>query len=198
MDYNWEEIFKEKSNKDLYNIYIGNSMLPKETISFAKKELEDRHFDFDNMEANKTAWKLSKLIDEDDMFETEVSMRKLTKISLKSYLLITFGIVLLFLLLFPDSTTKGLPMSILIMTIIILINNYIYKLRQAGVDKRRNEILELTEKLEKAGQLKNESPIFKDIIHEREKNMESNKTLLWVIGGLILLLTILKIIKNYT
>lgn len=198
MDYNWEEIFKEKSNKDLYNIYIGNSMLPKETISFAKKELEDRHFDFDNMEANKTAWKLSKLIDEDDTYEAGISMRKQIKIPLKLYLLIALGVVLLFLFLFPSSTTTGLPIAIIIITGIVLVNNYLYKREQKSVANRRNEILELTEKLEKAGQLKNESPLYKDMVHERKKNNESNATILWVMTGITLLIVILKIIKNYT
>jgi len=46
MDYNWTEIFKEKSTKELYEIYCGQSFLPLSAVLFAKKELEARNFDF--------------------------------------------------------------------------------------------------------------------------------------------------------
>jgi hypothetical protein len=46
MDYNWPEILKKKSTFELYGIYCGKSGLPSYIISFAKKELEERNFDF--------------------------------------------------------------------------------------------------------------------------------------------------------
>lgn len=46
MDYNWIEIFKEKSTEELYEIYCGKSFLPDSSIPFAKTELENRNFDF--------------------------------------------------------------------------------------------------------------------------------------------------------
>ncbi len=49
MDYNWKEIFKEKSNNELFKIFLGDSYLPEETKKFAKKELLNRNFDFNNM-----------------------------------------------------------------------------------------------------------------------------------------------------
>jgi hypothetical protein len=53
MTYNWEKIFQEKSTKELYSIYSGKSMLPDSAIPFAKRELEERKFDFDDDETNK-------------------------------------------------------------------------------------------------------------------------------------------------
>ena len=67
MSYNWEKIFKNKTNKELYEIVIGKKVLSKEAIKYAKTELENRDFDFENMTVNKAAWKLIDLsLDEDN------------------------------------------------------------------------------------------------------------------------------------
>jgi hypothetical protein len=50
MDYDWQEIFKEKTNKELYDIYCGRSGLPVSAVEFAKIELEKRNFNFENIE----------------------------------------------------------------------------------------------------------------------------------------------------
>jgi len=47
--YNWEEILKGKTSRELYSIYKGLSDLPDSVIPFAKKELENRHSNADHI-----------------------------------------------------------------------------------------------------------------------------------------------------
>jgi len=49
MSYNWEKIFKDKTNLELYNIYKGKTHLSGDAIEFAKKELECRNLDVNNL-----------------------------------------------------------------------------------------------------------------------------------------------------
>ena len=51
MGYNWEKIFKEKDEKELLNIYSGNSHLDFEAQIFAGIELKNRNYDFDRIES---------------------------------------------------------------------------------------------------------------------------------------------------
>ena len=197
MSYNWEEIFRDKSNHELYEIYCGESNLPDLTIPFAKKELENRNFDFENMEANRDAWKLSNLIQEDDIYESEVMMRKLTHVSLNVYLLVILGIVMLFLFVFPDELKTGLAITIIISvsTVLILLNNFIYKIQQKNIIKVRNEEQELIAKLEKENLLESQSPIFNELIRERGKNQKSIRILLLALVITVVFFLILSIIK---
>ncbi len=198
MDYNWEEIFIDKSNKELYDIYMGDSNLPDSTIQIAKKELVSRNFDFENMGANKAAWRLSKLLQEEDLFESEVLKRKLTKVSVNEFLLIILGIVLVFLLFVPNSVTViGLPIFISLATLLDVLNNFFYKKEQEIIRKRRSDIVKLTKKLEKDNLLKTETPIFKDIVKERKRNLGSTKIILYITVVVTIILIILKITKNY-
>jgi hypothetical protein len=48
MDYDWKEILKEKSDRELYDIYCGKSALPVSAVEFAKTELENRKFNFED------------------------------------------------------------------------------------------------------------------------------------------------------
>ncbi|NLF42786.1 MAG: hypothetical protein GX587_08830, partial [Bacteroidales bacterium] len=65
MVYNWEKIFKNKSDKELYEIFLGKRLLNDEAKEYAEKELKQRKFDFSNIEAYKKKWKLEKLIQEE-------------------------------------------------------------------------------------------------------------------------------------
>lgn len=180
MSYNWEEIFKNKSNKELYNIYKGTSNLSDSTIPIAKNELINRNFDFDNMEANNAAWKLSSLIQEEDIYESEVNIRKLTYFSWKLFLLVITAITLFFFFIIPDSVNDGLPMILAVATFLYILNNYLYSQQQKYISKVRIEKLALIEKLEKKKVLKKDNPIFQDIVQEREKSIKSIKIVLAV------------------
>jgi hypothetical protein len=65
MSYDWEEILKQKTNKELYQIYLGKSHLPKVVSEKAKKELLNRNFDFNNIQSYKNGWKLKNLREEE-------------------------------------------------------------------------------------------------------------------------------------
>jgi amino acid permease len=49
-DYNWEEIFKKKTEKELVDIYIGKSFLDFEAEIYAGLELRNRKYDFSKIE----------------------------------------------------------------------------------------------------------------------------------------------------
>ena len=63
---NWEKIFKNQTSGELYKIYSGKTKLGHVAIEFAKKELENRNIDFDNIDKYKTKWELEKLIKENE------------------------------------------------------------------------------------------------------------------------------------
>jgi hypothetical protein len=204
MDYNWEEIFKDKSNKDLYDIYIGNSTLPKSTIPLAKRELENRNFDFEDMETNRAAWKLNNLIQEEDFYESQVSMRKLNFIPLKYYLLTVLVLVIVFLFLVPkthENLFTGFPMLLALVSVFYFSNNYISKKQQEKIDKIKNEKHDLIEKLELDFEneelLDEENPIVKDIKLERNRNFNRIEIMISVTIVLALLLWIVRRMKNF-
>ncbi len=65
MSYNWPKIFKEKTDKELYDIYSGKTHLGEDAERFAKIELDSRSFDFNNLEVYFKKWTLEKLIEEE-------------------------------------------------------------------------------------------------------------------------------------
>jgi len=62
--YNWEEICRKKSDKELYRIYKGKTLLDKEAKAYALKELKRRDFKFDEIDKYKKKWELEDLIEE--------------------------------------------------------------------------------------------------------------------------------------
>lgn len=61
MEYDWKEIFKTKSEQELYEIYKGDSSLPTDVIPFALNELESRGFNFDDIEYYQLLWRIKHL-----------------------------------------------------------------------------------------------------------------------------------------
>ncbi len=70
MGYNWTEIFKKKTNKELYKIYLGKSSLGSEVEEFARIELESRNFNFKNLDKQRQKWELENLIEEEKSYST--------------------------------------------------------------------------------------------------------------------------------
>ncbi|MBN2893081.1 MAG: hypothetical protein JXL97_14525 [Bacteroidales bacterium] len=68
MYYNWEEIFKEKTYKELYAIYCGKTTHDNEAISFAEKELQKRNFDFENSDKQTKKWELENLLKQKEVY----------------------------------------------------------------------------------------------------------------------------------
>ena len=65
MSYNWEKIFKNKTDKELYEIFLERKQLGAEAKEFAEVELKSRNFNFDNIDSHKKKWTLEKLIEEE-------------------------------------------------------------------------------------------------------------------------------------
>jgi len=201
MNYDWEEIFKSKTNKELYDIVCGKTTLTSEAITYAKSELENRNFDFENMEANKDAWNLSSLIEEYDYANLEILRSKFNHVSIKRYLLIIAGTAII-LLVFNKIQNQDLSflynallISFIIISILVVINNYISKKQKEKQNKRRDRIVALTEKLKKQNQLDYGTPIFNEIKRQSEKKSEGIQVLSQIgffIAGTMLLILLIK------
>jgi hypothetical protein len=66
MSKNWEKTFKDKPGGELYKIYLGQTKHSDVAVEFAKKELENRNIDFNNIEKHLKKWELEKLIKENE------------------------------------------------------------------------------------------------------------------------------------
>ena len=64
MSYNWTETFKNKTEKELFYIYSGQSLLDKEAREFAELELKRRNFNFKDIDKYKAKWKLERQLQE--------------------------------------------------------------------------------------------------------------------------------------
>ena len=205
MSYNWEEIFKNKTNKELYEIYKGHSHLPEGVQQFAEKELQNRNFDFQDLEMQKAAWRLTDLMEQENYENNGLTGRQLYFISYKYYILIQIAVIL-FIVFFTDFNSlvlgqqiSRLAIFISISSLLILINNFFYRRNQIKQEKRRNEIEELANKLDENDLLKKDSPILKEIVRERKKEIDGLKVYYKVsviIGILLFLSYIYKILSN--
>ncbi len=152
MSYDWEKIFENKTNKEVYEIYSGKSMLPDETEIFARHELERRNFDFNNMEANKSAWELSNLLLEEESAQKVINENKIKIIPYKNLYIFIPGIFIVYIFLLK---VLNFDISILYPILMIVITlfyvpftNRIY-VKQKGKQKNKIErINKLKEKLE--------------------------------------------------
>lgn len=199
MGYNWEEIFKSKSNKELYRIYKGDTTLPVEAKAYAERELELRKFDFNNMEANRDGWKLERLAG-DEIIEAKTNSPIKVYYTKYHYPLFFAGILLVVFVLNDfnadinrSSITTFVALTVL-MFIYVWINNYFYKKRERERIERRAEIVRLTEKLRNEGLLTNGSPIVEELKRNARDTIESDKKMakigtvvlvIWLIAWLI-------------
>ena len=65
MGYNWEKIFKSKTDKELYDVFIGKSFLNDQAQKFAEKELKLIGFEFDKINKYKKKWELESLYEDE-------------------------------------------------------------------------------------------------------------------------------------
>jgi len=199
MDYDWQQIFKSKTNKELYDIVKGKVVLSESAVKFAKLELEKRNFDFNNMEANKKGWKLSNLIEEEHNAQLEINGRRFIYIPLKVYLLIISAFVLIYFYLNHFTETKfddGLLITYIItITILVMFNNFIHLKQVKAHKERMKKIQEIKSELEEKELLKKGSPIQIDMHKHYEKEKEGFNTIRIFYIGVLIILTIVLIIK---
>lgn len=66
MTYNWGEICKSKSDKELLQIYQGKTMINGEAIEFAKRELLNRGVEFENLDSYYKIREIKSLLADND------------------------------------------------------------------------------------------------------------------------------------
>lgn len=65
MGYNWKEKFKNKSNNELYDIYLGLSYQVDNAMYCAEQELKSRNFDFNKESKDIKKWELENIYKEE-------------------------------------------------------------------------------------------------------------------------------------
>lgn len=166
MSYDWEKIFKEKTTKELLEIYTGHSFLPKSVIPFAKKELKKRNFEFEDTDTEWEVWNLTSMIREENRYQSNEILRRLTRNPLFIYIMVGGD----FLVTWPKHHFLiWLVAAFVLATGFILISNYEDRKRQKASDKRRKEIAQLTRKLKNEGVLNNRNSISKETNAEAQK-----------------------------
>jgi hypothetical protein len=200
MSYDWEKIFENKTNKELYDIVIGKKVLSNEAMKFAKTELENRNFDFDNMEANKAAWEISSLIEEDDYARLEITGRRANHISIRNLFIIIAGIFIIYFVLskFPD---YDFPLGMAfffsgLATVFILLNNIQAKRQKLAQEKRIEKITQLKEKLDKQNLLTTDNPIKNEIQRHRLEEIKGIKTISYLMIGISAIMILIFILKR--
>ncbi len=203
MTYNWEKIFESMSSQELYKIYTGQTLKPKEAIPFAKKELDKRGFDFEDMDTNIKNWQLINAL-EDKEYDW-VNYGFIFHIPLKLFPLFVIGFAIFFYLLgyyTEDSeyTWKELILPTSLATITILTHNLIYKYRKNQRKKRQQKIDRLRAELKHQGISKN-NKLFQDKgVFKKDFDIQQEKisTLYQLqIIGLIVMTIILLLILVY-
>jgi len=179
MTYNWQNIYKSKTNKELYEIYIGKISLSKEAQEIAKEELERRDFDFENMAVNYKAWKVLSLNEDRKLFNLDILNQNIFFISLKHYLIFVISSLTVFLALkyyqeFEGSYNELLTFLIL-SGIMVLLNNLMFRIQETKRKKRNREIIDLTKEIVevqkegKSANVFNDVKIIKSRVNERIK-----------------------------
>lgn len=179
MIYDWEKIFVDKTNKELYDIVTGIDYMSEEAVNYAKIELNKRNFDFENMEANRAAWELSRLVEEEDFARLEITGRRAKHISIKILVLIIPLIFSIYFVLskFPE---YDFPLGVALFfsglaIALILLNNFQAIKQKQAQNKRLERIKKLKDKLENKNLLTEESPITNEINRHRIKEMKGIK-----------------------
>jgi hypothetical protein len=206
MSYNWDEIFKHKSNRELYNIYLGKCHLPKDVGLIAKKVLEQRGFDFNNIGKYSIGWKLSDLTKEEYDINHNVNWNTTFHISLKLYI-ITSVIYLFILNILLETMDLEIKNKVLISSLVFIsitlhtiINNQFHKrnLRKRG--ERKNEILRLRQILIEENNFNDKEVILEEIEKDVLTHEKYNKKIIFfmVISSILffLILILTKVFKN--
>ena len=199
MSYDWEKIFENKTNKELYEIYSGNSFLPNETVEYARQELERRNFDFNDMEGNKSAWKLSELLREYERAQQVLNENKIRIIPYKSLYFLIPGIIVVYIVLLKFlniNLTIYFPILMIGLTLwYVSFTDRIYAKQGEEQKNRLKRINELKEKLEENLTVEKIDPIKKDITRNIEENNKRKKVLNYVLLGIVLIFLLFKLIE---
>lgn len=195
MAYDWKKIFANKTDKELYEIYSGNSFLPHETVEYARQELERRRFDFNDIESSKSAWKLSELLIEAESAQQVLEENKI--LPYRSLYFLIPGIFLAHVVLTMCFNVKipiYLPILMTGLTLwyVIITNTKDSKQREEQTE-RFKRINEIKEKLEKNVPVEKFDYVKKDIARSISENSKNKKFLIWIFIIFVLLFLLMKI-----
>jgi len=200
MSYDWKKIFENKTNKELYQIYTGKTLLPDETFNYAKQELEKRNFDFNNMEANKSAWKLSELLIDKEDAEKVIQENNIKTIPTKTLYILIPGIIIIYILI-VNVLNYNIPIVYLLIMIgttifYVFFTNFLFNKKKHEQKNRIERIYKLKEKLEENVPAEKMNPIKKDILRNIEEKNKSKKVLNYILLGIVMIFLLITIIKQ--
>ncbi len=203
--YNWKQIFKGKSDKELYEIFIGYITFPNDVVQLAKDELDNRNFDFKNIDIIKKGWQLSRLLEEQNFRNQGVIYEKYYFITLREYILLNIEFALLSLVYFRF---KNIPMEEVVIYYLVtlpiyaigtLINNFYDLRRQKKYNERlKIQIDDLSALLNEKGMMEEGSAITNYLKQENQNQftiISHSKKIMVIIFISLIILLIIKLIK---
>jgi ABC-type multidrug transport system fused ATPase/permease subunit len=161
MYYNWPEIFKEKSDKELYDIYIGRTSLPIEAIELAKAELEKRNFDFDNANNLIFEQKYDRIAEE--VAEINLYLQRKPKESIK-FLLVVCVISLILELIFFWYVKMHLIIAVIVAVFVAVVTLIMHFIKNYTHKEKTERLHQLEEEMRVLLEQKNQT-----IVYEKEK-----------------------------
>lgn len=116
-DYNWEEIFKKKTEKELVDIYTGKSVLGFDAEIYAGLELKIRNYDFNKIQEihNAKVEKLKKEISDFQNLDFKSSG------FLKKQIMYFVGIILVLIILITDDLNSNFRLYKALIYLVIFI-----------------------------------------------------------------------------
>jgi hypothetical protein len=195
MTYNWEEIFKSKSTKELYFIYIGKSFLPNETIAFARKELENRNFDFRDIEYYKKLWEIENIDEEIQYSEFNHSFRYFVPPWVMLFIAILCCGIIIYLTWNFDSKALNifmLPSIIILILGTLLLNNYIYKRQLKHIKYLSETKTKLLENISEINHHSSNAEFLENLMLKQNERNIFYKKLAYIILGITSIWLILK------
>ncbi len=145
--YNWQEIFKSKTNSELFDIYSGKKNLSEEAKEFAGKELENRNFDFNNIEREKEKMELEILLEEEKFYSRQFGMMASPPMQFITIITIAIFLIIITLQYYLNGQQEHSPSFLFVTIAIFTYFVYRYKRAKRQTKKRQSRINEIIRKL---------------------------------------------------
>jgi len=200
MSYDWEEIFKKKTDKELFEIVIGKVSLSYEAEGIAIAELRKRGVDVGNIELQNKIWKLSNLVSEN--YHSKLFWRGPVYISFKVYLIIIIGVSSICYYL-DNYTNTAISLELFLgvlgyITAVVVIGNNLYKKNEREDAKKLHEIEKLREELFADSSIENKEDLYNVLQkYERELNKEGNLVFVFTLLVIVLFIVLFGLIKVF-